>query len=71
MRKIDSIQFKDGYVVVEEPHKTHILLYKDMGDISKGWIDSIHSLTISAVMNPKVDSKDFKGNLYTNDTMDK
>ena len=62
--KIERIQFHEDSFEVDTSEITYIIKYKDMGDISKGWIDSVHSLVLSAVMNPKVNSKDFKGNPY-------
>lgn len=62
--KIERIKFHEDSFEVDTSEVTYIIKYKDMGDISKGWIDSVHSLVLSAVMNPKLKSQDFKSNPY-------
>ena len=51
--EVDTIIFRDEYVVVVTSKKTYTLKYTDMGDISKGWLDSIHSYALSAAKFPK------------------
>ena len=51
--EVDTIIFRDEYVVVVTTKKTYTLKYKDMGDISKGWLDNIQSYALSAAHFPK------------------
>ena len=51
--EVDTIIFRDEYVVVVTSKKTYTLKYKDMGDISKGWLDNIQSNALSAAKFPK------------------
>ena len=51
--EVDTIIFRDEYVVVVTTKKTYTLKYKDMGDISKGWLDNIQSNALSAAKFPK------------------
>ena len=51
--EVDTIIFRDEYVVIVTSKKTYTLKYKDMGDISMGWLDSIHSYALSAAKFPK------------------
>ena len=51
--EVDTIIFRDEYVVVVTSKKTYTLKYTDMGDISKGWLDSIQSNALSAAKFPK------------------
>lgn len=50
--EVDTIIFRDEYVVVVTTKKTYTLKYKDMGDISKGWLDNIQSYALSAAKFP-------------------
>ena len=57
--EIDTIIFRDEYVVIVTTKKTYTLKYKDMGDISKGWLDSIQSCGLSAAKFPNQKRKHF------------
>ena len=57
--EVDTIIFRDEYVVVVTTKKTYTLKYKDMGDISKGWLDNIQSNALSAAHFPKQKTKHF------------
>jgi hypothetical protein len=50
--EVDTIIFRDEYVVVVTTKKTYTLKYEDMGDISKGWLDNIQSCALSAARFP-------------------
>jgi hypothetical protein len=50
--EVDTIIFRDEYVVIVTTKKTYTLKYTDMGDISMGWLDNIQSCGLSAAKYP-------------------
>lgn len=57
--EVDTIIFRDEYVVVVTSKKTYTLKYKDMGEHSRVWLDTIQSSALSMVRFPHLRSKFF------------
>ena len=59
--EIDQIIFRDEYVIIVTTKKTYTIKYKDMGSISKGWLDNIQSCGLSIAKFPQNRDKHFNG----------
>ena len=55
--ELNSIHFRDEYIVIETTHKTYSIKHSDMGDIVKGWVDNIHACGLSIAKFPYLRSK--------------
>ena len=53
VEEIDSILFKDEYVVIVSTHKTYVIKYSELGDVSQGWKDNIQACALSIAHFPQ------------------
>ena len=51
--EVDQIIFRDEYVIIVTTKKTYTVKYKDMGSISKGWLDNIQACGLSIAKFPQ------------------
>ena len=58
--EVDQIIFRDEYVIIVTTSKTHTIKYKDMGSISKGWLDNIQACGLSIAKFPQNREKYYK-----------
>ena len=59
--EIDQIIFRDEYVIIVTTKKTYTVKYKDMGSISKGWLDNIQACGLSIAKFPQNRERYLKG----------
>ena len=57
---VESIQFRDEYIIVETTQRTYTIKHTDMGDIGRGWLDNIQACAISLAKFPYLRTKYYK-----------
>jgi len=59
---VESIQFRDEYVIVETTQRTYTIKHTDIGDIGRGWLDNIQASAISLAKFPYLRTKYYESN---------